>query len=41
MAKRMVRVLVELEIPHEEFKTKAANDRAAAQILRWIRDTDD
>lgn len=39
MAKRTVRVLVELEIPYEEYKTKAQNSRADASIRRWISET--
>ena len=39
MAKRTVRVLVELEVPYHEYKTKAQNNRAASQIRRWVRDT--
>ena len=38
MARRIVRVSIELEIPYEEYKTKAMNNRAASQISRWSRD---
>lgn len=37
MARRTAYVMIYLEVPYEEYKTKALNNRADAEICRQVR----
>ena len=36
---RTVKIVVELEIPYEEYDSEKTNRRAEKSMFRWVRDT--
>ncbi|MEE8113880.1 MAG: hypothetical protein V3T23_05950 [Nitrososphaerales archaeon] len=39
MSKRIAYVAVYLEVPYEGYSSKAKNNKADAEIRRWVRET--